>query len=166
LGYKYRTLPSVHISFLRTFHFFWKKKKRKYFDMKKPSPPEIHQVHISIGTGGHELVKDHEPEISFYAKEQEVLERNLLSLCPANLWPKGSHNSMSPRPILVTKEHQVHLAELHGALTTAITDIVDRWWTDEAACFPQRMPLEKKEEDLLRVGFQSAKSSNWDYPAC
>jgi hypothetical protein len=127
--------------------------KRKYFDMKKPSPPEIHQVHISIGTGGHELVKDHEPEISFYAKEQEVLERNLLSLCPANLWPKGSHNSMSPRPILVTKEHQVHLAELHGALTTAITDIVDRWWTDEAACFPQRMPLEKKEEDLLRVGF-------------
>jgi hypothetical protein len=137
-------------AFSGPFTFF---EKRKYFDMKKPSPPEIHQVHISIGTGGHELVKDHEPEISFYAKEQEVLERNLLSLCPANLWPKGSHNSMSPRPILVTKEHQVHLAELHGALTTAITDIVDRWWTDEAACFPQRMPLEKKEEDLLRVGF-------------
>lgn len=37
------------------------------------------------------------------------------------------------------------------SLTIAITDIVGRWWTDREANLPQLMPLEKEEEDILRV---------------
>jgi hypothetical protein len=40
---------------------------------------------------------------------------------------------------------------LHEALTAGITDIVERWWTDPEARFPERMPLEKQEKDLLKV---------------
>lgn len=40
---------------------------------------------------------------------------------------------------------------LQMALVKASTDIVDRWFSDEAAKFTQRMPLDSYEEDLLKV---------------
>ena len=45
------------------------------------------------------------------------------------------------------------MQDIHEALTIAIVDIVQRWWTDTDARFPERMPLEKKEEDILKVRF-------------
>ncbi|KAJ6486947.1 hypothetical protein C8R45DRAFT_996565 [Mycena sanguinolenta] len=39
---------------------------------------------------------------------------------------------------------------IHDALVLAITSIVERWWTDAEANFPQRMPLEPAEEALLQ----------------
>ncbi|KZL80922.1 hypothetical protein CI238_06647 [Colletotrichum incanum] len=42
------------------------------------------------------------------------------------------------------------MQDLHNALTIAVIDIVQRWWTDEDARFPERMPLEPKEEELLK----------------
>ncbi|CEL00913.1 hypothetical protein ASPCAL00505 [Aspergillus calidoustus] len=42
------------------------------------------------------------------------------------------------------------MKELHNALVIAVTDIVERWWTDKEAQFPQRMRLEAEEEELLR----------------
>lgn len=66
-------------------------------------------------------------------------------------WPHGSVKSLCPHQILMTKEHHEQGAKLHEALALAIDDIVERWWTDEKAYLPQRMPLEPQEEDLLRV---------------
>lgn len=40
---------------------------------------------------------------------------------------------------------------LQVALVKASTDIVDRWFSDEAAKFTQRMPLDSYEEELLKV---------------
>jgi hypothetical protein len=51
----------------------------------------------------------------------------------------------------MTDRHDRNLRELHEALVLAITNIVERWWTDIDAKLPQRMPLEPQEEDLLRV---------------
>lgn len=66
-------------------------------------------------------------------------------------WPVGSLDASSPHPVLITQRHHEELHELHLALSLAIKDIIERWWTDEQAQFPQRMPLEPGEEDLLRV---------------
>jgi hypothetical protein len=41
--------------------------------------------------------------------------------------------------------------DLHEALTIAISDIVDRWWSDEDARLWEQMPLKKDEENLLKV---------------
>lgn len=79
----------------------------------------------------------------------------LHNLCPAYLWPNDSYRAGCPMPILISKIHQQQLQNLHEALTIAINDIVSRWWTDRDARFPERMPLLKNEEDLLR-----ASSSN------
>jgi hypothetical protein len=53
--------------------------------------------------------------------------------------------------VLTTQRHDDDMRNLHLALKLAIEDIIERWWTDEEARFPLRMPLEPEEEDLLRV---------------
>jgi hypothetical protein len=56
-----------------------------------------------------------------------------------------------PYPLLVSQDQVLHLGKFNDALTHAIDSIVERWWTDREAAFPQRMPLGSVEEDLLRV---------------
>ncbi|TWU71399.1 hypothetical protein ED733_002807 [Metarhizium rileyi] len=110
----------------------------------------MQQIHIGLGCEGYLPVAGHEASDITYTQEHEALQSSLLKRCPNHLWPKGSHKSACPRPILITKHNQAQIAELHEALTAAITDIVQRWWTDGKSRFPQRMPLTKKEEDLLQ----------------
>lgn len=66
-------------------------------------------------------------------------------------WPEGAVNMASPHPVLVTKQHQEQVEQLHRALVLAIEDIIGRWWSDKDARFPERMPLEWEEEELLQV---------------
>lgn len=54
-------------------------------------------------------------------------------------------------PVLVPNQFLASLKEFHVALSTALTNIVERWVVDEEADFPSRMPLEKHEEDIIRV---------------
>jgi len=89
-------------------------------------------------------------------KQWEKLHSALVRTCPSNLWPKDSYQSACPMPILISRAHYQQLEILHEALTIALNDIVERWWTDRDARFPERMPLEKEEEDLLKVSICSA----------
>lgn len=86
-----------------------------------------------------------------YSTEEAQHQWMLLKSCPEHLWPRGSHLAACPRPILVDQKHQGLLRDMSESLTIAITDIVGRWWTDREANLPQLMPLEKEEEDILRV---------------
>ena len=43
------------------------------------------------------------------------------------------------------------LAETQSALGKAATSIIERWYSDEKAEFPARMPIEEHEDRLLRV---------------
>ncbi|KAK2612473.1 hypothetical protein QQS21_001577 [Conoideocrella luteorostrata] len=110
----------------------------------------MQQIHIGLGREGYVPVADHQADEATYMREHEALQASLLKNCPAHLWPKRSHETACPRPILITNHHQTQLAELHEALTAAITDIVERWWTDSESRFPERMPLTEKEHDLLQ----------------
>lgn len=54
-------------------------------------------------------------------------------------WPNGSLDTVSPHPVLVTKQHLDQLSQLHEALSLVIEDTIERWWTDDMARFPERM---------------------------
>lgn len=113
--------------------------------------PSLQQVHIGLGPNGYEPVTSAVvPDGTTYAKEYEQTIESLLRRCPEHVWPKDSYKTNCPRPILINRHHKRHLEDLHEALTTAITDIVQRWWSDKEAKFPSRMPLAKEEEDLLQ----------------
>jgi hypothetical protein len=62
-----------------------------------------------------------------------------------------SLKSMCPHPVLVPDIFMASLKEFHVALSAALTNIVQRWVVDDEADLPSRMPLERHEEDLIRV---------------
>jgi hypothetical protein len=117
--------------------------------MKSTAKQPLEQIHAVLGPASHALLDS--TETATYRWEQDMHESRLLELCPAEIWHKGSYASGCARPLLIASHHQRQLEELHEALTLAITDVVERWWADGAARFPQRMPLTKAEEDLLQV---------------
>lgn len=119
--------------------------------MKYTAPNQLQQVHLGVPPDGLAPVTSYPGDKSLYEEEDRALQATIQRLCPAQLWYNGSHEACCPRPILVTAQHQEQLSRLQNALTVAITDIVERWWTDPDAKFPDRMPLEEQEEDLLRV---------------
>lgn len=107
----------------------------------------MRQVHLSLGPAGcHAAASKDDTELAQHHHEQR-----LLAQCPAGIWPHGSYRAACPRPILVARAHCRQLTALHGALAAAIHDIVPRWWRDEEAAFPRRMPLGDEEEALLKV---------------
>ncbi|KFG79746.1 hypothetical protein MANI_008773 [Metarhizium anisopliae] len=119
--------------------------------METPVIPLLQQVHIGLGPNGYAPVTSAvTADGTACARQYGQLMDNLLRLCPGHVWPKDSYKANCPSPILVNQRHQGHLERLHEALTSAITDIVQRWWSDTEANFPQRMPLAKDEEELLR----------------
>ncbi|KAL4925440.1 uncharacterized protein BDV17DRAFT_185170 [Aspergillus undulatus] len=93
-----------------------------------------------------------------------LLERYHLELekcSPRETWAGDAHQKSVPYPVLVTEAHQRQLAELSEALVLAITDIVERWWSDDEARFPERMQLEPAEEKLLRVSLTLTQFSSF-----
>lgn len=112
---------------------------------------QLTQIHIGEGRGEIRSISQLSFDVAHFSTEESRFQERLLKLCPANLWHKGSYTAGCPRPVLVGRHHQQQLKNLHEALTAAITDVVQRWWSDRDAKFPERMPLEAKEEELLRV---------------
>ncbi|KAF5641773.1 multidrug transporter [Fusarium tjaetaba] len=108
------------------------------------------QVHIGDGDGNVQQISQQNLDVTSFSGEEARFQEKLLKLCPANLWHKASYTAGCPRPVLVGQHHQRQLKDLHEALTAAITDVVQRWWSDRDARFPERMPLEAKEEELLQ----------------
>ena len=77
------------------------------------------------------------------------LQHNLHSLSP--VWPHAFDVKACPHPLIVPQSQLFRLEKLHQLLSSAITNIVERWWSDEEARFPDRMPLEPIEEEILKV---------------
>ncbi|KAI1035213.1 hypothetical protein LB504_005808 [Fusarium proliferatum] len=111
---------------------------------------QLTQIHIGEGHGEVQSISQQSFNVASFSNEEARFQEKLLKACPANLWHKGSYTAGCPRPVLVGRYHQQQLKNLHEALTAAITDVVQRWWSDRDARFPERMPLEAKEEELLQ----------------
>ncbi|KAJ5737500.1 uncharacterized protein N7483_002625, partial [Penicillium malachiteum] len=83
--------------------------------------------------------------------EEEIRQRYVSRLNNlSSSWPAGSVNASCPHPVMTTQRHHDELSNLHVALKLALESIIERWWTDEEAQFPRRMPLMPEEEELLQ----------------
>ena len=119
--------------------------------MKPPAPETLQQLHVPLKGGQYEPVSSCDSENRSYLQNHTAIQESLLRFSSANSWHESALKAFIPWPILVPFVHQRQFKELNDALVSAITDIVERWWTDSKARFPERMPLEPAEEDLLRV---------------
>jgi len=60
------------------------------------------------------------------------------------------YNRLAPFNIALSKSFAADVRHLHHLLDRALVDVVERWYRDEEAGFPARMPLENHEEGLLK----------------
>ncbi|KAI8953328.1 hypothetical protein F4801DRAFT_129253 [Xylaria longipes] len=118
--------------------------------MENTTPTRLQQIRVGIGHRDSKSTTNSLAMREDNAKEHDRFQDSLLSKCPAHLWPDGSYHAASPRPILVTKYHEQQTTDLSKALTSAVNDIVERWWSDHQARLFERMPLKREEEDLLK----------------
>lgn len=78
------------------------------------------------------------------------LQENLHALSP--VWPHAFDIKACPHPLIVPQSQLFRIEKVHQLLSSAITNIIERWFSDGEARFPDRMPLEPLEEDTLKVG--------------
>jgi hypothetical protein len=118
--------------------------------MKKPSSA-LHTI-LLPSTAGEQHVSPQDSDAATRQALINTLQSNMLKCSPPETWGAGDiYQTCSPHPVLVTSAHKKQLESLSEALSTAIVDIVNRWWRDADARFPERMPIAPFEEDLLRV---------------
>jgi len=91
-----------------------------------------------------------------YEEEVEIFRQSLRRSC--KLWPHGFDIAANPYPIVIPESLTDHLARLGDILCRATTNIVERWWKDPLANFPERMPLSPQQERILRVSCQLQNS--------
>ncbi|KAL8893584.1 MAG: hypothetical protein Q9192_005124 [Flavoplaca navasiana] len=87
---------------------------------------------------------DGEAREADYNELQDILH----SLSP--VWPHALDVKACPHPIIVPQSQLIRLEKVHQLLSSAITNIIERWFSDDEARFPTRMPLEPLEEDTLK----------------
>ena len=109
----------------------------------------IQQISLGLSVQSGKLISAEKACKERQAADLAGLRASLLTSTPQ--WPYSFHLQACPFPMVVPQKQLNDLKMLHELLSSAITNIVERWWTDEEARFPERMPLESLEEDVLRV---------------
>ena len=112
---------------------------------------QIRQLSLGSSSSADKLVMIDEADEDTQGADLRIMQISLLRSCPA--WPYDLHLRACPYPMIVSQSQLLDIEILHRFLSSAITNIVERWWVDEEAQFPERMPLEKHEQDILRVGW-------------
>jgi hypothetical protein len=111
------------------------------------SEEPLFQISLDTIHSGNTCQNFHSKEA--YSKELQHFRESLLKSC--SQWPPEYNTSASPYPLLIPESHIKHIERLGNALCRSVTSIVERWWTDPIAGFPQRMPVLPHQETILRV---------------
>jgi hypothetical protein len=113
------------------------------------TPPAIQQVSLSLGVERGAIAPATATNQARRERDlktvRQSIQQNLGGPLPFNL-----HERHPPFNICIPSAFASQVKDIHTLLDRSLVDIVERWFSDEEAGFPGRMPLEKHEEDLLR----------------
>ena len=110
---------------------------------------KIRQISLGLSTQAGKLMSAEERWDRTWPVDVDRMRASLLH--SAREWPHDTYLQGCQYPMVVPKTHLDHLETLASLLQVDITNIVERWWSDTEKHFPERMPLELHEEDVLRV---------------
>ncbi|KAF4337578.1 hypothetical protein FBEOM_8536 [Fusarium beomiforme] len=112
--------------------------------------PGLMQVSVSRSAEEKRLIPAYCSNLARRAKELAILRKHINVDAKGGISSLGIMDRYSPHAIAVTDLLFSRIEQLHTLLGRIFIDIVDRWFTDEKARFPERMPLDPAEEELLR----------------
>ncbi|KAK2692276.1 hypothetical protein QWA68_008143 [Fusarium oxysporum] len=112
--------------------------------------PGLMQISVSRSAEKQRLIPAYCSNLARRAKELETFRKHLYADAKGGELSFGIMERISPHAVAVSDPLFSRLEQLHVLLGRVFVDIVDRWFTDEKARFPERMPLDPSEEELLR----------------
>ncbi|KAH6898057.1 hypothetical protein B0T10DRAFT_543095 [Thelonectria olida] len=114
--------------------------------------PPTALVQISVSRSAEEklIVPAHRSSLSRRANELTTLRKQLTVDSMGAQIAFGMMDRLSPHAIAISDPMLARLERLHLLLGRALIDLVDRWFSDETARLPHRMPLDPEEEVLLQ----------------
>ncbi|KAJ3532509.1 hypothetical protein NM208_g8406 [Fusarium decemcellulare] len=119
--------------------------------------PALLQISVSRSTEENLIVPAHRSGLSRRARELATLRDQIDIDARGAKMANGLFDRLSPHAIAISDSKLSQLERLHVLLGRAVIDLVNRWFTDEAANLPERMPLDPAEELLLRWVSSSGK---------
>ncbi|KNB08950.1 hypothetical protein FOXG_09634 [Fusarium oxysporum f. sp. lycopersici 4287] len=114
--------------------------------------PGLMQISVSRSAEEQRLIPAYCSNLARRAKELETFRKHLYADAKGGELSFGIMERISPHAVAVSHPLFSRLEQLHVLLGRVFVDIVDRWFTDEKARFPERMPLDPSEEELLPMG--------------
>lgn len=111
--------------------------------------PALEQISISLSLERGAVTPAHCVSFERCGRDRETINEDVLKNA-GGPFTFDLDQRMPPFHICITRRFADHVRRLHHLLDKALIDIVERWWSDAEADFPARMPLESKEEELLR----------------
>ncbi|KAF4500734.1 hypothetical protein FAGAP_3016 [Fusarium agapanthi] len=112
--------------------------------------PGLVQISVSRSAEEQRLIPAFCSNLARCAKELETFRKHLYADAKGGELSFGIMERVSPHAVAVSNPLFSRLEQFHVLLGRVFIDIVDRWFTDEKARFPERMLLEPSEEELLR----------------
>lgn len=113
------------------------------------TPPAIQQISLSLGVEGGAIAPATATNQARRERDLNTIRQHIHQTLGGPL-PFNLHERHPPFNICITSAFASQVEDIHKLLDRSLIDIVERWFSDEEAEFPSRMPLEKHEEDLLR----------------
>ncbi|KAI6754751.1 hypothetical protein HG530_012503 [Fusarium avenaceum] len=112
--------------------------------------PWLRQISLAATKSANALVQPEQADKQTRTTEAEAMKQALLRNTQGyGDLPKIAER-LNPHPFVLSNDFLVKLEQFNEALALAIDNIVDRWWKDDDADLPSRMPLEPRVEKLLR----------------
>ncbi|KAF4964608.1 hypothetical protein FSARC_7514 [Fusarium sarcochroum] len=112
--------------------------------------PGLVQVSVTRSVEEQRIIPAYCSNLARRDRELQALRKHLRADGRGAELAFGIQDRISPHLIAMSNPLFSRVKQLHILLARVFVDIVDRWFTDEKARFPERMPLEPSDEALLK----------------
>ncbi|KAH8171350.1 hypothetical protein LIA77_08117 [Sarocladium implicatum] len=122
--------------------------------------PALMQLSVRASAATRQLVPAEKTSLASRAEELNTMRQKWEDALPSSdlayIRPR-----VSPHVIAITDNKAAQLETLHKLLARALQDLVERWFSDEKAKLFERMPVEPREEKILRWVVDSGLVPEW-----
>ncbi|KAM0232012.1 hypothetical protein ACHAPO_008046 [Fusarium lateritium] len=122
--------------------------------------PWLRQISLAATKSANSLIQPEQASAQTRIKEAEAMKQALSQNTKHHGQLPQLTKRLNPFPFLVPMSFISKLATFHEALALALDNIIERWWKDEEADFPNRMPFEPRVESLLRWVAQGSEEGD------
>ena len=127
---------------------------------KIPEQPAFVQLSVKASADLKQMVPAEKTSLASRAEELDTMRQTWVRELPtADL--SIIRPRVSPHVIAIPESKLAQFERLHSILARALQDIVERWFADKDARFPERMPVEPREEKILRWVVSSGLVPEW-----